>query len=242
MTQINYYKIYKHRHLPKLLAFPLYSEGNKSTFSNRRLKRQLKHIRCKWNVMLTLTYNDENVKSACSNHIRKLINNIRQYNRNKLKYYNKPRYHKIRQYYEFRNSQFKYVWKIEFDSSGNRKWNPHFHVLIESPFYLSKSKIESYWNKGYVTLRPIKNREIAKKYVSKYITKKTYVIKWSGKTYSKSRNIPTKNLRMWDYYGCLDYKDWYKLKKISYDNILLTPKGQELMRQARENYQIGRVY
>lgn len=192
-------------------------------YSLRELKRRLK-ANIKWNVFLHLTYSNEFVDTAKANDIRLFMNRLKQFNRNRTREYAKyNRWWKIHEYYQNRNKDFKYCWKVEFDSSGERDYNPHFHMLIESPFWLSQQKIEKWWSRkdketketnqiGFINMATIDNPKKAKRYVNKYMSKNTKGNKWNGRHWGHSRNLP-KGKKNWKFEGLANE---FTVGKISY--------------------------
>lgn len=232
---IKYYKVYQRYRDRKIFGFPLNSKP--SNYSLRKLKRRLMSNKKNWNLFLHLTYNNNWVDYACGNDIRKLLNNVRQFNRNKLRTVKDKR---LREYYIERNKNFKYCWVVETSSTGIRQYNPHFHVLIESPFYLSRKKLQNWWGKGFVSLKTIKNSKKAIEYVLKYMVKGTKRKQWVGKQWSHSRNLPG-DKRTSRYIGCLEesiYYEWRLLQK----NYLLTGEYDKMFEKwAKKNRNLGRI-
>lgn len=175
----------------------------RNTFRNEyvRKKDKTKNL-----YFLTLTYANSSVNDALPNDVRLFQNRLKQYNRNKG-------------FHEW-NKQMRIGWKMEFDSSGSREFNPHFHLLIESPFRLSLPKIQAWWQKGFVKRDVVQSRKKALVYISKYFSKTTY--KHSNysrnhpkaKLWSKTRNMKTPKTK-YRYYGIFYYTFARELARIS---------------------------
>lgn len=246
----NYQKVYVSKSGIRIF-FSMYDDYSGS-YSLRALKRRLKQSKLiLWNVFIHLTYNNENLPEASGQDIRALMNKIKQYNRNKLrkyqlreggKYVDKPRYRRwagIYEYWSKRNERFVYCWKIEFDSSGVRKWNPHFHLLCASPFYLSKQKILEWWGNGFVEVKGIHDTEVAKKYVTKYMSKDTSLVKsWKGRHWGHSRNLP-KDVKTWTFEGIIPLQNAFKIQRMQKQKVLY---GYELEKELKDLKKIRPVF
>lgn len=150
------------------------------------------------------TYNDETVSKANSDDMRKFINNVKQFTRNKINKYKKvldkssisrdkiEYFKELLDSYQWKLENLMYIWKVEFESSGKRDYNPHFHVLMYVPFFLKLKRLQSYWKCGSLHLDSIKNPKKASIYISKYFSKETKEFEqWAGKHWSHSRNMKT---------------------------------------------------
>lgn len=228
------------------IFFSMY-ENRSENYSLRVLKRRLRQSKIAlWNVFMHLTYNNENIEAASGQDIRRLMNKIKQYNRNAIrkyqkrenkKYIDEPRYKrwtKIYAYWKGRNQNFVYCWKLEFDSTGVREWNPHFHIIMSSPFYISKQYIQKWWGKGFVEVTGIYDDKKAKRYVTKYFSKDTSKTKrWKGKHWGHSRNLP-KDIKKWTYEGLIDAEAAYKITKMQKQEILYGYKLAEQLKDIRK--------
>lgn len=231
-------------------------DNHGANYTLRALKRRLKQSSLiLWNVFVHLTYNNEGLQTASGNDIRKLMNKIKQYNRNslrkyqareridnKLKYVDKPRYKrwgKIYDYWKGRNDRFVYCWKIEFDSKGSRTWNPHFHMLLSSPFYISKQKIDEWWGHGFVRVKGIHDQKTAKKYVSKYMSKDTSAItQWQGRHFGHSRNLPP-DVKNWTYEGIIPLENAFNISKMQREKTLY---GYDLVKEMKHLRKVKPVF
>lgn len=223
------------------------TEKHSASYSLRVLKRRLKQSNLiLWNVFVHLTYNNEHLDDASSQDIRRLMNKIKQFNRNNLRKYQKresgkyldqvkyPRWKKIYEYHRAKNQRFVYCWKVEFDSKGVRTWNPHFHILMASPFYLSKSKIKDWWGKGFVEVKGIFDTRTARNYVSKYMSKDTSLIKrWDGRHWGHSRNLP-KDVKKWTYEGLIDVESAVEITAYQKQEILYGYKIGKALKNIRK--------
>lgn len=213
------YKIYENIKTGKCIGFLKNQWESPFNRSLRKFRTKLLNSSIKFNVFITLTYNNQHVESATSDHVRKLINTLKQHNRNKTREYSKyPRWRHIAEYYERRNKWFAYAWRCETDSTGVREYNPHFHILIHTPFYIAREKIEKWWSKGFITIRRVKDRKQIKKYIYKYMTKDSRSHLWKDRLWSTSRNIKTPPKR-WNYIGNLEQDQMERLSDISRDPL-----------------------
>lgn len=204
--------------------------------NRQKTERKIKSIDVAWKVMLTLTYNNKNVESASGDDFRKFMNALKQFNRNRVKQYSKyKRWHAIRSYFEKRNKNLKYLKRVEFDSEGNREYNPHFHILIDADFYIARKKVQKIWGKGFCTMKRITNPTRAKEYVIKYIMKELPHPKWEGKTFSKSRNIKFPKIpKTSQLVGALEDDRYFELQKILLENPI-DPRALPIIIEAEGN-------
>ena len=213
---MKYYKIYINKFYPEIFGVKLYGIG--TSYSIRSLKRRLKSNKIRFGLHITLTYNDANVEKASGNDIRKLINRIRQSSRNIMKEKYSP-------------DNFKYVWKREFGKLNERI---HYHLLVESPYFLSKETIEKYWDKGFINLREIENRKEMKQYIQKYIVK-TIAGTERGRDWSVSRSIKPLKTKKWILLGVLNEVDYYRFKSVSSKRILFYGLAAYYYMKAKKN-------
>jgi len=233
-----YRKIYQKRGNTQLIGFNPFTPYRRYEYSMRQLRRRLGSIKANWNVFLHLTYSNKYVDQANLDHTRKLLNKIRQFYRNRVRMYEKggrrkgkdgkyirnndgsikvyPPRPKMAQKYREKNEKFKFFIKVEFDSSGVRDYHPHYHILIESPSFLSVKFIRRHWKFGrIIKLNRIKNREKAKDYIRKYMSKAATHNQWKGRIWSHSRNLPVKKDSDWEYIGVLPFEKFWKLKELN---------------------------
>ena len=218
--------VYQHKQTGQFFSFYNIPEAPAHR-SLRILKNTLRHLKKYWNLFLVCTYNDENVSKANSDDMRLFINRVKQFTRNKINKYKsilaksslekeKNKFFiELMETYVRKLENFKYVWKVEFESTGQRQYNPHFHVLLSVPFWLKLKRIQKYWDKGSLHLESIKNTKKASIYVSKYFSKQTENFEqWAGKHWSKSRNIKTyKNFCR--FVGQMEYSYAKKLSELT---------------------------
>lgn len=234
------YNVFQHKTTGQYFAFLNIPETPQHR-SIRVLKNTLRRYKKKWSLFLVCTYKDEYIDGANSDDMRKFINNIKQYTRNKINKYRKlleksnldlekKNFFRIRlDNYQWKLKNMMYYWKAEFESDGARDYNPHFHVLMYVPFWLKLKRIQKYWKFGSLHLESIKTSKKASIYVSKYFSKETkHFTKWEGKHWSKSRNIKT-------------YKNFCRfVKQMPYQFAM---RLVELTKRIEPNgYQIDRVF
>jgi hypothetical protein len=257
-----YRKIYQKRGNTQICGFNPFTPYRRYEYSMRQLRRRLGSINAHWNVFLHLTYSDKYVDSACMDHPRKLMNVIKQFYRNRVRMYENggrrkgkdgkyirdldgnikiyPKRPKMAQKYREKNEMFKFFVKTEFDSSGKRTYHPHFHILIESPSFLSIKFVRRHWKYGrIVKLNRIKNREKAKTYIRKYMSKSSIHELWQGRIWSHSRNLPAKKNSDWEYIGVLPFEKYYLLKVLNEQPIKNAYLILILKKEARR---IGRYF
>lgn len=150
---------------------------------------------------MTLTYNDDALKKASGNDIRKFINRLKQTLRNRKKYWEKKQKQGLVSRYQFLLKQFKYAWKVEHGKKNNR---PHFHLIIQSSIYYSKKKVEQMWKCGFVSMKKIFNSKHSKSYVYKYMSKELKYDNRFKRLFSTSRNIKKPIDKEWKYAGVKD--------------------------------------
>lgn len=211
-------KIYEHKKIVKFAGFPI-TEYTTHMHSKRKLRRRLKTSANKWNYFLTLTYSDDYVNSACSNDVRIFMNRLKQIYRNRIKKYEKAGRKHMANKYKRNLELFQYCWSVEFDSSGKRDYNPHFHILIRSGKHLNNKMIYKAWNyKGFTTTKKVSSIQKARLYVSKYMAKAKLNSNWQNqRLYGFSRNVSKKEFKQWVYVGILEIDDYFKLKLLCKD-------------------------
>lgn len=181
--------VYQNRYDGRVIAF--FRKENKYHRSLRLMKKKLRNIDNHWNKFMHLTYDDAHVENASSADFRVFMNRYKQSIRNKIKRLSKQRFlgPVLAAIFQKGLDTFKYAWKVEFDSSGEREYNPHFHVLLNS-WFIPKKEIDQHWTFGKITwIQQIYNNAMAQKYVSKYFSKDSENEKYTGRLYGTSRNV-----------------------------------------------------
>lgn len=209
--------VFKHK---KTGLFVSYYHNEKETNQHRslrKLKNTMRQNKKRFNLFLTLTYRDEYLETASSDDVRKFINNIKQYTRNRI---NKGEENNYTAYVRRKFKQWKHVWKVEFESSGIRDYNPHFHLLLECPFWLKLKRIQKYWKYGSLHLEAINSEKKAAVYIQKYFSKEQkHFDRWQGRHWGKSRNM--KNVKSeFEFYMIMEETFAKRLCELGDDPIL----------------------
>jgi hypothetical protein len=118
----------------------------------------------KW---ITLTYKDKYLYSDYKDDIAKFIKNLKYHIHTNLEKFS-PNYNDSL----FSSSNtLEYIWRFETNSKGNRKFNPHFHLIANVKPFIHSNYIEKIWKKGFVHVNDIHNKSELNKYISKYMSK-----------------------------------------------------------------------
>ncbi len=201
-------RVFYNKRKGQYLSYGLMKESREHR-SLRLLKNTLRGTAKTWNLFLTLTYDDDHIQNSTSEDFRVFMNNLKQFSRNKKSIKIKTQL-----------KEFKYCRKIEFDSSGEREYNPHFHVLLDSRMWLKASKLRKWWGKGFIRLEKIGSKKKALVYIQKYFSKETENFRrWKGKHFSKSRNLRTGKTE-WSFYGFMGTPYAIKLVKMTSEAVL----------------------
>lgn len=227
-------KVYSHHRRQEFIKF-YNTPYTTHQYSLRKVKRRLENSTCKWNYFITLTYAPKFLNQARPEHVKKMFNVLKQGLRNKIRMYknggrkkgkngkyirnldgtiriHKPRPNMVKKY-QYYLDNLVHFWKAEFDSTGLREYNPHFHCLIRSDKSLNKKLIEAVWDYGWITIKKIKSLKKAREYVKKYVKKETNYKYWAGKRlFAHSRNLTIKEYKAWNYLGILSLQDFYDLR------------------------------
>jgi hypothetical protein len=212
--------VYQNRHDGRVIAF--FKKESSEMRSLRLMKKKLRNVDIHWNRFLHLTYDDAHLPNACSNDIRVFFNRYKQLIRNRIKKLSKQRFlgPVLALIFKKGINALQYAWKVEFDSSGNRDYNPHFHVLLNS-WYIPKSEIDRCWTFGSITwIQGIYSNRMAQKYVSKYFSKKSDGGTWKGRKWSTSRNVKMdKRKSDWKWLGFMGILESYLMVKFQLTDI-----------------------
>ena len=211
--------VFKHKTTGQFIYYPTYVPESKEHRSLRILRRSMKTYKNRWNIFITLTYSPEYVDDARSDHIRKFLNRFKQKTRNKINKYKKDKKYDI----SILNSELeklketRFVWKVEFDSTGKREVNPHFHLLLDVKYWLKLKYLHDWWgfytkvegkprvyhSYGNIDFEVIKTSKKAKIYITKYFKKETKNVDWAYRKWGKSRNLKTKIKSDWKFYSVM---------------------------------------
>lgn len=130
----DYYKIYQNKIDRRIIGFR-WAPYKRYSRSLQRLRKRASNSRnIQFNVMLTLTYSEISVNKACMNDFRKLLNKIKQNQRNKINALKKIAikarivndvhlYEHMKTLYKLYKDnlkKFSYIVKVEFESAGAR--------------------------------------------------------------------------------------------------------------------------
>ena len=177
------YIILQHKETGKQISIERKSNYNRSRARMvKRIKNALKkgiHFR----LMITLTYDDIHIKET-KNDIRRFLNRMKTYYRKMCP-----------------GKKIEYFWAFGTESDGERNYNPHYHVIVDTNF-ISIKRIESWWEQGFVQYEKLNSREKALNYVGKYIAKKQQDREGTLRRYGCSRGIPpTPKKSEWEFIG-----------------------------------------